>query len=262
MSKSNREQLTSFNFELVPASFEKSPNKADSVLLNEICLLLGAKPKETFERTTTALSWTCTLLWANMGPFQGKGTNKKEARNDASAKAVDYILKKVAPFQKNRDSYENSNDWLLDNFAYSTPPSISILFLIDLDSCTQLVSKIVQLCRNLQLQRVSCQGFASKLYSSAHLPKEIVVERADSTSKSSAAFLIAYRSGILAVKYCHSNWKPLVLILSRDFGLMSVAQMLEENLFRVYFCTDMDKVFEIKDALIQASQQWQMENKS
>ncbi|GJQ14607.1 hypothetical protein GpartN1_g6398.t1 [Galdieria partita] len=260
MSKGS-EVLASFNFELVPVSFEKSPNKADSVLLNELCLLQGAKPKETFERSS-ASSWSCVLSWANMGPFYGKGTNKKEARNDASAKAVDYILYKVAPFVNHWASQESNKDWLPDNAIYSTPPSISILFLIDLDSCTQLVTQLVQLCRSLQLQKVSCQGFASKLYASPNLPKEVVVERADSTSKSSAAFLIAYRAGILAFKYHRSSWKPLVLILSRDFGLMSVAQMLEDNQFRVHFCCDMNQISQVKGTLIETSLKWQMENKS
>lgn len=249
-----QEPLAVFNLELIPASFERSPNKADSALLNELCLLLGAKPKETFERNST---WSCTLLWANMGPFHGRGANKKEARNDAAGKAVDFILGTLAPFRKKLGQPNTTSSvWIPDHMpSIPEPPCLSILFLIDLDSCSTQATKLVHLCRELLLQRVSCQGFASKMYNGSSLPKEIVVERADSVSKSSAAFLIAYRAGIIAVKYRNSSWKPIVWILSRDSGLMAVAQMLEESQFRVYFSNDTNQVMEQQSTLITASRQ-------
>jgi hypothetical protein len=40
-----------------------------------------------------------------MGPFRGIGSNKKEARNVASSKAIDFIFQKLAPFRKQWEFY-------------------------------------------------------------------------------------------------------------------------------------------------------------
>lgn len=189
-----------------------------------------------------------------MGPFRGIGSNKKEARNVASSKAIDFIFQKLAPFRKQWEFYHKAD--LPENFNLSKPDPVSTLFFIDLDSCTSIAPKIIQLCRTLQLQRVSCIGFANKLYNGSSLPKDIFVERAESTSKSSAAFILAYRAGIFAVKHRSVSWKPFIVLVSKDHGLTCVAQMLENNHFQVCFCSDLDQLNALRDKLLQVNRQF------
>lgn len=87
--------------------------------------------------------------------------------------------------------------------------------------------------KKYRLRGVLLEGYAGRVYENPNLPIIIKVIKTQSSVKNAADFLMAYRAAVHSCEYKNSADKPVIVIVSKDFGLEAIVVMLKVCNFTV-----------------------------
>jgi hypothetical protein len=129
----------------------------------------------------------------------------------------------------------------------------SYIFMIDLDNSTHLLNNLILTCKKYRLRGVLLEGYAGRVYENPNLPIIIKVIKTQSSVKNAADFLMAYRAAVHSCEYKNSADKPVIVIVSKDFGLEAIVVMLKKESFDAYLCCSSEE-------LLQFCEKWKQQN--